>query len=682
MDFIAPITKIVGVVNGCGLMVKLVGDFMGNAKIFQTMIILLLISGLWLIHRCIKLLRAPTDDILYDLKIQIPHIPRIVVDKVTATAIAIHWDIELGPVDHLKYLVMVNNLEAAELGSKNCHLTGLCSDRLYQIQVIAVNILNNYKSQSSPVYIETCSDQLLLDMKDLEMINRNMAKFHAIEGLDEEINSNGLGHLNQAQLLKTLEAYQHTLFQNKAELSQIETISNEEINCLDQTSNELDEEFKLSNQALNSSISNFKEKTSKKEEVMKKRSKASSYLSDIKRINQLKANEIAKLQQEWHNLDNERLKIDNFRGDEKILKENEISKVKLEIENIKLQIQNNEIALKATKANRKQISQVYDYIKGLVDQWFVEKVFNDDNSLTFKGLDILNQIMSANTSWSKDISDDLNHLNRLDSAWKSNFRSEIKQYVNNIKELELLKLFKDPTYTPQFIEESEASVEFGGEANKLKKRKNRSRSKSQTLPSSALPAVDTGRKRYGHVEETNSRPVASSLHNAPSNQSYEQPVSYEPAYQSPLPRHGFLVNRSPMQSSSSPLQPVPSPLQNGPTPGSNPLLYTSQSHNQIQSQVHTPFDPLQFESRLPINQLYPLTSWNNSSPNIVDRSFFDVGNGSSASLSNSLTNKLMNLPMTNSSSFANNIWDANIHSNDSWGTHFHDDDPNKKNTSS
>ena len=104
----------------------------------------------WILYRCFKLLRRPVEQLVEDLHMEIPHAPTICIDSVTETSVVIHWDIETRNNEYLYYVVLINNKEAATVGTTSCTLENLLEKKLYQLQILVVNANNNYRSQSHP----------------------------------------------------------------------------------------------------------------------------------------------------------------------------------------------------------------------------------------------------------------------------------------------------------------------------------------------------------------------------------------------------------------------------------------------------------------------------------------------------------------------------------------------------
>lgn len=139
-------------------------------------------SVIWIIYRCWQLFQTPVEVLIDDLNIEIPYSANICIDSISNTSAVIHWDIKIREDENLFYILLINNKEAATLTSTSCKLNNLQQNKLYQIQITAINSLTNFRSQSNTVYIQT----LCKSSADFEADIVNSDKFHP--KLDDETN--------------------------------------------------------------------------------------------------------------------------------------------------------------------------------------------------------------------------------------------------------------------------------------------------------------------------------------------------------------------------------------------------------------------------------------------------------------------------------------------------------------
>ncbi|KAK6463051.1 hypothetical protein DFJ63DRAFT_312375 [Scheffersomyces coipomensis] len=116
-------------------------------------------SLFWILYRCYQTLRTPVEEIIQDLSIEIPHRPNICIDSVTETSVIIHWDIERSNDDNLYYVIVINGKEVATVQSTSCKLNNFEPHQVYQIEVIVINSVTHFQSQSESVFIETFDKQ-------------------------------------------------------------------------------------------------------------------------------------------------------------------------------------------------------------------------------------------------------------------------------------------------------------------------------------------------------------------------------------------------------------------------------------------------------------------------------------------------------------------------------------------
>ena len=110
-------------------------------------------------------LQTPVEKLIEDLNIEIPHTPILCIDSISERSIVIHWDIEIKFDENLYYVIVVNEQET--LTSTSCRLNNLTPHQLYQIEIIAVNSITNFKSQSKPVFVHTSNDKELMGLSML-----------------------------------------------------------------------------------------------------------------------------------------------------------------------------------------------------------------------------------------------------------------------------------------------------------------------------------------------------------------------------------------------------------------------------------------------------------------------------------------------------------------------------------
>ena len=101
----------------------------------------LLIAGalVWIVWRISQLWSAPLHIVLKALSIDLPSSPRITIDALTTDSVSLNW----APPDSQvkKHIIQMDGKEVgiSVRGETSVTISGLASDYLYSVQVIAVN---------------------------------------------------------------------------------------------------------------------------------------------------------------------------------------------------------------------------------------------------------------------------------------------------------------------------------------------------------------------------------------------------------------------------------------------------------------------------------------------------------------------------------------------------------------
>lgn len=95
---------------------------------------------MWLGYRASSLLILPVDQVIRLLNLDIPAVPRVALDAVSAETISLRWAVPDRP-SVARHLIQLNGSIIGESDKKdtNVIITGLTPDQLYCIRVIAAN---------------------------------------------------------------------------------------------------------------------------------------------------------------------------------------------------------------------------------------------------------------------------------------------------------------------------------------------------------------------------------------------------------------------------------------------------------------------------------------------------------------------------------------------------------------
>ncbi|EGW32353.1 uncharacterized protein SPAPADRAFT_153168 [Spathaspora passalidarum NRRL Y-27907] len=216
-------------------------------------LITLVPSLCWLLYRFYLILRTPVEKLVEDLNIEIPHTPTICIDSIAETSVVVHWNIEIRYDENLYYVLVINDREAATLTSTSCKLNNLSAKQVYQIQIVAINSITNFRSLSKPVFVSTFNkdDKELEFSKDVnfdEDIVENIITSGAVSSADdtsssanddesslESITIDQIQSITSAELLNDyLSKFQHELVKVNADYRQFQQTISEEHEHLQQ----------------------------------------------------------------------------------------------------------------------------------------------------------------------------------------------------------------------------------------------------------------------------------------------------------------------------------------------------------------------------------------------------------------------------------------------------------------
>ncbi|CAI5756927.1 unnamed protein product [Candida verbasci] len=466
-------------------------------------LLIVLPSILWLLYRLYLILKTPVEKLLKDLSIEIPHSPNICIDSIAENSIVLHWDIEIKFDEKLNFVVLINDQEAATLTSTSCKLNNLKSKSLYKIEIIAINSITNFKSQSKPVYVQTYNQTILeneLNLDDLENGNALTKKQEEckklMDDLDlESITSEQINQIQDPNLLNDyLIEFQNELIRTNTEFKNFQSCVSTENNNLQKELQYYKTELEEETDNKNKKDHDVKSLERSKDILVFQKSKLSNQLNLIKNSlsifnSKFKENEnkIKKLtERNKHALDNE--------ANETLKVKNEILKVENDIVVTKSENEKIEDNLKAIALERKEVLGLLNQIKPLIEQFNQltsstdEKVtspsssttsltpppipiFNKDGSISKTSFDALVKIFQIMPSWQDEIMNEINNYQEFEQQWRDAFKNEIKKFVTIHQSIEMMKFQKDINYQPIKLNEYQASIEFGGFGNALPKPK-------------------------------------------------------------------------------------------------------------------------------------------------------------------------------------------------------------------
>ncbi|RCK63941.1 hypothetical protein Cantr_10459 [Candida viswanathii] len=461
----------------------------------------------WLLYRFYLILKTPVEKLIEDLNIEIPHTPILCIDSISETSIVIHWDIEVKYDENLYYVIVINEQEAATLTSTSCKLNNLSPQQLYRIEILAINSITNFKSQSKPVYVQTCDPDNLDEKVNIDTLETDAREIvdtvHVSDDHTlESITIDQIKNIKDASLLNEyVIKFQNELTKINLEYKQYQSNVTPELDSLQRElclyKQELDEETdnKLKKDNDVKTLEKCKDKlTFKKSKLITQLNTLKNSLALFNTKFQERETKLKKLRERnalaLASEDQERSKINQ-----------EIVSVRQQIDQYKSDMEKVEDSLKNLMVEKKELLTVMNQLRPLVEVFNQSgnsstppdaigqpalqqqnsggnnnnnnsaSIFNKDGSLTKQAFDAIVKIFQLIPSWQDEIMHEINQYQEFEQQWKQAFRSEIKKFVSVHQALELARMNLDKNYQPVKMTEYQASIEFGGFSNALPKPK-------------------------------------------------------------------------------------------------------------------------------------------------------------------------------------------------------------------
>lgn len=510
-------------------------------------------SIVWIIYRCYQLFQTPAEVLINDLNIKIPHSANICIDSISNTSAVIHWDMIVGDDESLFYVLLINNKEAATLSSTSCKLNNLQQNKLYQIQVTAINSLTNLRSQSNPVYIQTlCKSS---EEYESDIINKFQLTLRE-ELTDEELlkpegdlSAEKIKTIDSLELLKKyLYYYQNGLNKLFCELNELQkNMSSDQRILMDeidqyklQLHEETDNKIKQDN--------DVKDLENQKDNLTFKKLKLNKQLETLNTSKTIYDSNLHDLKVKIKKLTERKMHILSNRQSDINKINYELNKLLNELQFIKNENVTIEESLKNKTFDKRQLVGFIDSLRPLLNLWnypvvssslLDEKLagtgslsikqlipeiihqfnnptpnqvtsptessasqnmidmFNKDGTLSRSGEEVLSIILELKPDWKADFDKELNEVVDLENEWKICFKNELRKYTSIYNSLDIAKLNNDANHQSQKMTEYSASIEFGGVNNALPKPSLNNSSKYKSKNYGALTASPPSYDGFG-----------------------------------------------------------------------------------------------------------------------------------------------------------------------------------------
>lgn len=456
-------------------------------------------SVCWMVFRCYQLLHTPAERLARQLNVEIPHMPSVCVDQLGPTQLVLHWDIEIQPDENIFYVVLVNGKDAGTLAQTSVKLCNLEPDSLYRIEILAVNAISTFRSQSPAVYVRTqakraakCEGKPNLPFsitKEVEL----PSSFHESPSTNYSLDLSAGEVANvtdKAVLAEYLYVFQNELSRIIRDIDKLSDHQRQEETRLRNELENYKKELEEGSDVRARKDMDVKDLEKKRDLLTFEKLKLSKQLKNYESHRNLHMNNLTELRARVSKLREKRQHVVNTSELEKSKVDSRMNTVNGEISKIKEEISLLELSVKELRNERKEISQMVQSLRPLVEQFVTPpvipsvtdspnassnslvasgEIFTRESSLTRLGTEVLRKIYNYKPDWEIDINKEIEALNGVETSWKNTFRAAIRRFVTIQNSRELARANQDKSYEPKKLTEYQASVEFGGFGNAIAK---------------------------------------------------------------------------------------------------------------------------------------------------------------------------------------------------------------------
>lgn len=401
------------------------------------------------------------------------------------------------------------------MNTTSCKLNDLKETKLYQIQIIAVNSITKFRSESSPVYIQTlpkdrdvpeCIENIKLDL--LNEQPKNDKKDLSDSSLPLDLTVEDIKLIESSEELNNyLLRFQNELIKLKNEYSAYEKNVNEEISSLKASLKSYKKEFEEETDSKTKKDTNIKDLEKQKDRLAFKKSKILNQIKTIQTSIDLFSDKLSGYKVQAKKLEERNKRVLQNELKEILRIKDDIMELEAAKNTLRLDNEKHDETFKKLAAEKKELNSLILEIKPLIEKLNNESMFNKDGSVSKYSIDILNEILQVMPDWHQEILDEISNYQRLDTQWKETFKLEIRRFLSIQHSLEIAKANKDKNYQPNKMTEHQASVEFGGFNNalpKVKKKFSNSSNTSLVYTNEESPINETWHNHYSDVYATNS----------------------------------------------------------------------------------------------------------------------------------------------------------------------------------
>lgn len=382
---------------------------------------------------------------------------------------------------------------------------------------MAVNVTNNFRSKSAPVFIETlltASDieKEKIGFNDLPFLKHNEGKKDSdvdifikkpkmdttlkitsaeltpqqVKAIESPNELNSYLITFQEELSKSLQEYetfQQSIGQEVEELSETLKIYRKEYD------EESDMKIRLEN--------SIKDIEKKKDNLTFTKSKLSNQLKQLQNSSDLHESKLETLTSKVNKLQEKRKTLELKEYEDKKGVDDRIEQIKLDIEKYKKLNDLLEHEIKVLATNKKRNDKLLSTVKPMIEMIGSESNFNRDGVLKPNSQAALAELFEYMPDWKQEILEELDKTRTNEVEWKLVFKTELRKYLSIKYNLDLIRSERDSSYQIQKMSEYQASLEFGGYANALPKPGHKSKQGNKSTYIRGGPNVNPGTPTNG-----------------------------------------------------------------------------------------------------------------------------------------------------------------------------------------
>lgn len=464
-----------------------------------------------MLFRCYQLLQTPAERLARHLNVEIPHKPSVCIDLISADAVVIHWDIETQPEENIFYVILLNGKEAATLSQTSAKLCSLRSDNLYRIQVLAVNAISNFRSQSPALYVRTSATNKsktrpFSRTRELSLLRSFSGASTTNYSLD--LSADDVSNLDDENVLSEyLSVFQNELRRLRKDVELFTENNRTEMARLRAEHETYKKELNEETECKVKKDTDVKGLEKRKDSLTFDKLKLAKQLKNHHSHQNMHTSRLAELKVKVGKLQEKKQHVGKNASSERARAQQKMSVTHSELAHIKKEIAELEESARALTSERREVAHIASTLRPLVEQLTLPvlesspsnsttslalECFTRDGQITKSGSEAIRKVLLVRPDWEGDVLPEMELFLRAESTWKSAFRASIRRFLAVQNSMETARANSYEGYQPQKMSEYQASVEFGGFSNAI------SKTKKKMYDGSASPSPPPDDDWYGH----------------------------------------------------------------------------------------------------------------------------------------------------------------------------------------